>query len=205
MGFNESDAQRLYEEKADWMGINSGGKILCTQQGCKYFTTFGTEALFEHCRVEHNWRDYPCPEENCMFVAYCSYTLKSGITLCFVTWKNTYYVFEIQNFLPRSKHIGPVLVCPKWVKIWIIGSNSVLNTLQFSKSHFALPIPTERFTHLDFMALGSQSTIHFVAQSPIVKLVSKGEASCENTKTFMITYRRNVSFVRTQQSTCKKW
>ena len=103
LGFNESDAQRLYEEKADWMGINSGGKILCTQQGCKFFTTFGTEALFEHCRVEHNWRDYPCPEENCKFVAYCSYTLKSGITLCFVSWNNNYHVQGGWNHAAKIK------------------------------------------------------------------------------------------------------
>ena len=76
LGFDEKDAPRLYENKDDWIGINSGGKLLCVKSGCKFYTKVSSDELFEHCRIEHQWRDYPCREENCNYVAYSSTTLK---------------------------------------------------------------------------------------------------------------------------------
>ena len=75
LGFSKNDAPRLYEKKNDWMGINSGGAVFCTRQGCKFQTKLGTNELFEHCRLEHAWRDYPCHHENCKYVAYCGVAL----------------------------------------------------------------------------------------------------------------------------------
>ena len=70
LGFNEDDADRLYEEKDNWMSISGGGKVFCTVKGCRFYTKIASDQLFEHCRVEHDWRDYHCPEDNCNFVAY---------------------------------------------------------------------------------------------------------------------------------------
>ena len=72
LGFEESDAPRLYEQKDDWMGVSSGGKLLCAQRGCNFHTKLSSDELFKHCRIEHHWRDYPCLEDNCQFVAYSS-------------------------------------------------------------------------------------------------------------------------------------
>ena len=79
LGFNEDDAPRLYEEKDNWMCINSGGKVLCVVQGCKFETPIASDKLFEHCRIEHKWKDYPCPEENCKLVAYSSFAFKRHV------------------------------------------------------------------------------------------------------------------------------
>ena len=76
LGFNEDDAPRLYEEKDNWMGISTGGKVSCAAKGCKFETPIASDQLFEHCRTEHKWKDYPCQEENCNFIAYCSWALK---------------------------------------------------------------------------------------------------------------------------------
>ena len=72
LGFNKEDAPRLYDQKEDWMGLNSGGSVFCAHKGCKFRTKIESDDLFEHCRSVHLWRDYPCQEENCNFVAYCS-------------------------------------------------------------------------------------------------------------------------------------
>ena len=76
LGFTEDDAPRLYEEKDNWIGVNSGAKVLCTYPGCKFYTEVASDALFEHCRVKHKWIDYPCPDPHCKFIAYSSTTLK---------------------------------------------------------------------------------------------------------------------------------
>ena len=72
LGFNEEDSSTLYEHKDDWMGINSGGSLLCAKPDCNFATKIASDDLFEHCRVEHKWKDYPCKEENCNYVAYSS-------------------------------------------------------------------------------------------------------------------------------------
>ena len=76
LGFNEEDAPRLYEDKDNWTGVSTGGKILCVSQGCKFHTNASSDELFEHCRLKHQWKDYPCKEENCKFIAYSSMALK---------------------------------------------------------------------------------------------------------------------------------
>ena len=72
LGFNEKDSPLLYEHKDDWLGINSGGSLLCAKPDCNFSTKIASDDLFEHCRVEHKWKDYPCKEENCNYVAYSS-------------------------------------------------------------------------------------------------------------------------------------
>ena len=72
LGFNEEDAERLYEQKDDWMGINTGGKLFCAKPGCNFYTQISSDELFAHCRLKHQWKDYPCREDNCNYVAYSS-------------------------------------------------------------------------------------------------------------------------------------
>merc|ERR1712242_102264 len=43
--------------------------------GWEFFTKVASDELFKHCRVEHKWGDYPCPESNCEYIAYCRTTL----------------------------------------------------------------------------------------------------------------------------------
>ena len=61
------------------MGISTGGKILCAQRGCAFHTKLGSDELFEHCRNEHEWGDFPCKEENCKFIAHSSTALKKHL------------------------------------------------------------------------------------------------------------------------------
>ena len=70
LGFNEEDADRLFEEKDNWTGVSTDGKVFCVVKGCKFYTKIASDELFEHCRVKHQWKDYPCPDENCNFIAY---------------------------------------------------------------------------------------------------------------------------------------
>ena len=76
LGFNEEDAKRLYEQKDDWMGIGTGGKLLCASIGCKFYTDVASEELFEHSRNVHQWKDCPCEASNCNYVAYSNTALK---------------------------------------------------------------------------------------------------------------------------------
>ena len=70
LGFDKKYAALLYKSQDDWLGMKSGGRTLCTERGCKFSTQLSSDALFEHCRTVHGWRDYPCPHDNCQFVAY---------------------------------------------------------------------------------------------------------------------------------------
>ena len=56
LGFEKSDAPRLYDQKEDWMGINTGGALFCSQRGCNFVTKLGSEKLFDHCIEEHGWK-----------------------------------------------------------------------------------------------------------------------------------------------------
>ena len=76
LGFNKEEAERLYDQKEYWLGINSGGKVLCTHRGCKFSTKVASDELFTHCRIEHQWGEYPCKEENCNYIGYSETTLK---------------------------------------------------------------------------------------------------------------------------------
>ena len=76
LGFDGKDAWRLYETKGDWLGMNSGGRVLCTEKGCSFSTPLSGDALFEHCRTAHAWRDYPCSLDNCAYVAFSPYSHK---------------------------------------------------------------------------------------------------------------------------------
>jgi len=62
LGFDAKDASRLYENKDDWLGMTRDGRILCTEQQCKFSTPLSSDCLFEHCRTVHDWRDFPCSQ-----------------------------------------------------------------------------------------------------------------------------------------------
>ena len=98
LGFAEKDAARLYEIKDDWLGMSSGGKILCTEIGCKFTVPLSSDALFEHCRTVHGWRDYPCTHDNCNYVAYSAYSYKKHMS---------------QFHSPYRKHNGNYFSCPR--------------------------------------------------------------------------------------------
>jgi len=70
LGFSPGDAARLYENKADWLGAHTGGSIRCTEKGCRHQQPIGGECLSRHAREVHNWKDYPCPYDNCSYVAF---------------------------------------------------------------------------------------------------------------------------------------
>ena len=115
LGFNEDDAPTLYEDKDSWMGISTGGKVSCVVKGCKFETPIASDELFEHCRTKHQWRDYPCPESNCNFIAYCSMALKKHALFhtrppstqyefaC--SKKNCKWTFSARVFLQRHENV----------------------------------------------------------------------------------------------------
>ena len=75
LGFDKNDAKRLYDQRDDWLGVHTGGQLFCTKYGCQFFTKVNSDELFEHCRNEHKWKDYPCDHVNCNYVAYSSLAL----------------------------------------------------------------------------------------------------------------------------------
>ena len=81
LGFDGKEAALLYKSKDDWLGMSSGGRVLCTVRGCKFSTPLSSDALFEHCRAVHDWRDYPCERDNCEYVSFSSYSYKKHIGL----------------------------------------------------------------------------------------------------------------------------
>ena len=94
LGFQETDASVLYENKDDWMGISTGqlirfeqfcfemilsrfyhqpskeSKIRCSSQRCHFEAPSTSKSLVEHCQKIHGWKPIPCSFENCNFVAY---------------------------------------------------------------------------------------------------------------------------------------
>ena len=70
LGFSKADAPRLYSSKDDWTGLNTGGKVNCTEQGCDFSSKISSKCLFSHCREEHGWRDYPCDFDGCQFISF---------------------------------------------------------------------------------------------------------------------------------------
>merc|ERR1712123_412574 len=60
--------------------MSSGGRVLCSVRGCKFSTPLSSDALFEHCRAVHDWRDNPCERENCNYVAYSLFSYKKHVT-----------------------------------------------------------------------------------------------------------------------------
>jgi len=98
LGFTAKDAARLYDSKDDWLGMSKGGRILCAQRNCKFSIPMSSDALFEHCRTVHAWRDYPCTHDNCEFVAYSKTSFKSH---------------QAQFHSPYRTHNGNYLSCPR--------------------------------------------------------------------------------------------
>ena len=76
LGFDKKGASRLYLNKDDWLGMSTGGKVLCTVVGCAFETTLASDCLFQHCRDEHDWGEYPCAHDNCKYVAFSATNLK---------------------------------------------------------------------------------------------------------------------------------
>jgi len=117
LGFDAKDASRLYENKDDWLGMTRDGRILCTEQQCKFSTPLSSDCLFEHCRTVHDWRDYPCSHDNCAFVAYSSTSFKKHLSKFHSPYKtrsgnfyscpraNCLAAFAIQSKLIRHEKI----------------------------------------------------------------------------------------------------
>jgi len=71
---------------------------LCAQRGCKFSIPLCSDALFEHCRTVHGWRDYPCTRDNCQFVAYSKASLNRH---------------HAQFHAPYATHNGQYFSCPR--------------------------------------------------------------------------------------------
>jgi len=76
LGFDATDAARLYKSKDDWLGMTRGGRILCSEPRCAFSTPLSSNCMFAHCRTVHGWREYPCMQENCEYVAYSKTSAK---------------------------------------------------------------------------------------------------------------------------------
>lgn len=70
LGFAEKDAPRLFASKEDWFGINSGGRVNCCEPGCDFSAPAKVNSLVDHCLEKHEWRDYPCTQRQCNFIAF---------------------------------------------------------------------------------------------------------------------------------------
>jgi len=79
LGFDESDAKQLFESKDDWLGMSTGGRVLCSEKGCAFSTKLCSDAMFEHCRTVHNWSDHPCTFDNCGYVAFSGTNFKQHL------------------------------------------------------------------------------------------------------------------------------
>jgi len=129
LGFDAKDAMLLYESKDDWLGMSSGGRVFCSVRGCKFSTHLSSDALFEHCRAVHDWRDYPCEIANCQYVAFSSYSYKKHMGLfhssyrtcgdnpypcsqpgCKTTFRNHYDL--IQHELIHNNAVNRCVFCP---------------------------------------------------------------------------------------------
>ena len=109
LGFDEKDAAKLYETKEDWLGMSSGGRVLCIEQGCKFSTPMSSDCMFQHCRTVHNWRDYPCTHDNCNYVAFSKRSFKSHLSKFhspYQTHNGNYYSCQVPNCRAafRSNH-----------------------------------------------------------------------------------------------------
>merc|ERR1711935_426539 len=98
LGFNAEDAARLYESKDDWLGMSSGVQILCVHRNCKFSVPLSSDALFEHCRTVHGWRNHPCDHDNCNFIAYS---------------KTSFKIHLAKFHSPYKTHNGNYFSCPR--------------------------------------------------------------------------------------------
>ena len=89
LGFDEKHAPQLYETKDDWLGMKSGGRVLCTEKGCSFSIPLSGDALFEHCRTVHGWRDFPCPRDNCAYVSFSPYSYKQHMNMFHSPYRTT--------------------------------------------------------------------------------------------------------------------
>lgn len=109
LGFTETDADVLYENKDDWMGMSTGwlkififvntlepkanlfkeSKVCCTSNKCTFETYSSLNCLVEHCKTAHKWTEIPCSFDNCHFVAYNSQSYQAHLSK-FHTTHRTY-------------------------------------------------------------------------------------------------------------------
>jgi len=80
LGFDAKDAARLYKSKEDWVSMTCGGRILCSERRCTFSIPLSSDCMFAHCRDVHGWRDYPCAQENCVYVAHSKTSAKSHLS-----------------------------------------------------------------------------------------------------------------------------
>ena len=69
LGMKVEDAEILFKSKIDWAAVYSENKIYCAEPGCDFFTKIENDELTNHLKSVHKYRDYPCEEDYCDFVA----------------------------------------------------------------------------------------------------------------------------------------
>jgi len=80
LALDRKDADVLYKNKDQWKFVKSDRKIFCTETGCKFETTIGTDSLTKHCISAHGWKIYPCSYDYCEFEAYSPRSYKFHIS-----------------------------------------------------------------------------------------------------------------------------
>ena len=70
LGMRKKDAVMLYKSKIDWIAVYSENKIYCIEPRCKYFSQIDNEDLKNHMINVHKYGEYPCPYDDCDYVAF---------------------------------------------------------------------------------------------------------------------------------------
>ena len=60
--------------------------------GCKYSTKMAVDCLTNHCIDEHQWGEFPCTFENCLFESYSQ--------RCFKLHQLSHFYEQKENLLP---------------------------------------------------------------------------------------------------------
>ena len=99
LGFSKADAPRLYSSKDDWTGLNTGGKVNCTEQGCNFSSKITSKCLFDHCQKEHGWRDYPCDFEGCQFISFSKKCFNQHRAFFHLKAKSTHFQHRKRGYM----------------------------------------------------------------------------------------------------------
>jgi hypothetical protein len=73
---DRKNAKKFYENPQEWSYVISDRKIFCTKKGCKFSTLMQRGCFIAHCKTEHNWGNFPCPQTNCKFESYSQLCFK---------------------------------------------------------------------------------------------------------------------------------
>ena len=81
LGMRKKDAVMLYKSKIDWVAVYSENKIYCIEPRCKYFTQIDNEDLKNHMINVHKYGEYPCPYDDCDYVAFSKVCSKLNLSV----------------------------------------------------------------------------------------------------------------------------